>query len=406
MPNVRPIRSRAEYDAAVRRLDVLMATDPEPGSVDDDELELLQMVIGRYDDEHAKEWPLSPIEAIEFRMQQNGLEKKDLAPFLGSLSRVSEVLSGRRELTVGMIRKLHEGLGIPAKSLIGSSRLEEGSEYADEDYERFPLKEMQDRGFFAVRDLSLAGLRSKAKELMSPWIQQASMASPALLRAPLHQSGNRTMDDYALLAWKLIVMDKARKIEPRGVYKPGFVTDAWLRSIAKLSVFDDGPRLAQEQLSRHGIRLVIVRHFSKTYLDGAAMLDAKGPIIALTLRHDRVDNFWFALLHELKHVISHLAGSRLFIADNLDDKARHEQAEEGEADRAAQEALIPSELWERAPVRVSHALEDALALASEAEVHPAIVAGRVRFETGNWRLLSGLISSAGPVSGHFAEQTV
>lgn len=404
MPNVRPIRSRAQYDAAIERLDVLMSTDPESGSADDDELELLQMVIGRYDEEHAKDWPLSPIEAIEFRMQQNGLEKKDLEPFLGSLSRVSEILSGRRELTVGMIRKLHEGLGIPAKSLIGSSRLSEGSDFTDEDYERFPLKEMQDRGLFPVRNLSLGSLRTKARELMTPLIRQAGMASPALLRAPLHQSGNRTMDDFALQAWKLLVMDKARATDVRGTYKAGLITPSWLRSIAKLSVFDDGPRLAQEQLSRSGIRLVIVRHFSKTYLDGAAMLDDKGPIVALTLRHDRVDNFWFALLHELKHVGSHLVGSRLFIADNLDDKARHEQTEEDEADKAAQEALIPSELWERAPVRLSHSMEDAIALAEEAEVHPAIVAGRVRFATGNWRLLSSLISSAGPVSGHFEQQ--
>lgn len=182
------------------------------------------------------------------------------------------------------------------------------------------------------------------------------------------------------------------------------VTSAWLRDLAKLSAFDGGPRLAQEYLSKHGISLVFEKHFKKTYLDGAAMLDGEQPIVALTLRHDRVDNFWFALLHELIHVAKHLRPSHLFIADNLDDKTRKGQTEEDEADAGAQEALIPMSLWKNSSVFRTHAPEDAIALAREAGVHPAIVAGRLRFETGNWRLLSGLVSSADSVRQHFAEQ--
>lgn len=402
---IRPLRTQDDYLAAVKRLDELIAADPKSGSPGDDELELLQVLIGKFDEERVEAWPVTPVEAIEFRMKQGGLSKSDLVPYFGSLPRVSEVLSGTRELTVEMIRKLHEGLGIPAKSLIGSTRLVGGHEFSQDDYERFPLKEMQDRGYFeGASDLGLSALRARAKSLMSPWVQRASLASPALLRAPLHQSGNRTMDDHALLAWRLIVTSKAQAIEPRGEYKQGTITDAWLRNIAKLSAFDEGPRLAREQLSRYGIRLVVVKHFNKTYLDGAAMLDQKGPIVGLTLRHDRVDNFWFALLHELKHIGAHLVGERVFIADNLEDKGRRNQIEEEEADKAAQEALIPSALWERSAVKDTYLLDDAMTLAREADIHPAIVAGRVRFVTGNWRLLSGLISSAGTVSQHFSDQ--
>ena len=133
------------------------------------------------------------------------------------------------------------------------------------------------------------------------------------------------------------------------------------------------------------------------------MLDGEAPIVALTLRHDRIDNFWFALLHELIHVQRHLTASDPCIADNLDDKTRTSD-QELEADREAGEALIPEAVWVNAPVRISHSTEDAVDLARQLQIHPAIIAGRVRKETENWRLLSNLISSAGKVSDLFNNQ--
>ena len=212
------------------------------------------------------------------------------------------------------------------------------------------------------------------------------------------------MDEFGLLAWRASVVRMAHASPPRGSYKDGVITPAWLRDVAKLSSFDRGPRLAQEFLSKHGICLVLKRHFKKTYLDGAAMLQGSMPIVALTLRYDRPDNFWFALLHELAHVQLHLRPTCLFIADNLDDKARSTHRVEEEADAGAQEALIPEKLWKASAVRKTHALGDALELAQQAGVHPSIVAGRVRHETKNWRLLAGLISTAGSVKACFADQ--
>jgi HTH-type transcriptional regulator/antitoxin HigA len=161
--------------------------------------------------------------------------------------------------------------------------------------------------------------------------------------------------------------------------------------------------LAQEYLSNPGIALVFERHFEKTYLDGAAMLDGEMPIVALTLRHDRLDNFWFALLHELIHVQRHLTPEDPCFADNLNDKTRT-SAQEQEADREAGETLIPEAVWTTAEVRTSHTAEDAIALARHLQIHPAIVAGRIRKETENWRLLSNLISSTGKVSDLFVNQ--
>lgn len=405
---VRIIRTHDEYEAALARLAVLMKTDLAPGSGEEDEFELLRLVVADFDRKHQQPYPVQPLDAIAFRMEQQRLSRKDLVPYIGSLSRVSDVLAGRRALTVSMMRRLHRGLGIPAASLIGAD--DQVSLEDDEpqyDYTKFPLAEMAERGLFGGRKFSAKELREDAEDLVTAFMHQTcsgSLPAQARLRAPMHQNGARSMDQYALTIWRARALCKARKAPPRGQYQDGVITTTWMRDLAKLSAFDGGPRLAQEHLSRHGICLVFERHFKKTYLDGAAMLEGLVPVIGLTLRHDRVDNFWFALLHELVHVAKHLRAGHTFIADNLEDKTRLERAEEEEADAGAREALIPTKLWERAAVRNTHSVDDALSLAREAGVHPAIVAGRLRHVTGNWRLLASLISSAGSVSQYFEDQ--
>ena len=95
-------------------------------------------------------------------------------------------------------------------------------------------------------------------------------------------------------------------------------TSESLREVAKLSFFDEGPLLAREFLEKHGIHLIIERHLQKTYLDGAALLlEDSTPVVGLTLRYDRIDNFWFCLLHELAHIVLHLGkeNQNLFVDD-------------------------------------------------------------------------------------------
>jgi len=181
-------------------------------------------------------------------------------------------------------------------------------------------------------------------------------------------------------------------------YDGGTVTDAWLKDLTKLSRFEQGPRLAQEFLADAGIALVFEDHFEKTYLDGAAMLDGTRPVIALTLRHDRLDNYWFALLHELIHVQKHLRPDNDFIADNLEDKLQMQTHDEQEADEGAKNTLIAPAEWESAAVRLEPSTENALALAAQLRIHPVIVAGRVRHAEGNWRRLSNIKA---PVRQHF-----
>lgn len=111
------IKTESEYAAILARIDKLM--DATPNTARGDELELLSLLVHDYED---KVFPMDkpdPVAAIRFRMAQQGLQPKDLVPFLGSRSRVSEVLSGRRSLSLKMIRALAAGLGIPAEVLLG-----------------------------------------------------------------------------------------------------------------------------------------------------------------------------------------------------------------------------------------------------------------------------------------------
>lgn len=117
---IRPIRTDADYQAALAAIDQLTADDrePGPGSAEADRLDVLLALVYDYEAQHYPIDPPDPIEAIKFRMEQGGLTRRDLEAAIGSDGRVSEVLNRRRRLTLPMIRRLNEMFGIPAESLI------------------------------------------------------------------------------------------------------------------------------------------------------------------------------------------------------------------------------------------------------------------------------------------------
>ena len=114
---IRPIRTDADHAAALRRIDELM--DAQTGTPEADELDVLATLVEAYEDRHFPIADPDPLAAIQFRMEQLDLSRKDLEPLLGSRGRVSEVLNGRRALSLQMIRRLNRELGIPLESLVG-----------------------------------------------------------------------------------------------------------------------------------------------------------------------------------------------------------------------------------------------------------------------------------------------
>ena len=116
---IRPIRTDADNEAALAEISKLMKSDPELGTPDGDRLDVLATLVQAFEAKHYPVEPADPIEAIKFRMEQQGLTPRDLEPMIGRLNRVYEVLARRRPLTLAMVRRLHAQLGIPAESLIG-----------------------------------------------------------------------------------------------------------------------------------------------------------------------------------------------------------------------------------------------------------------------------------------------
>jgi HTH-type transcriptional regulator/antitoxin HigA len=118
---IKVIKTDEEHETALVEFETSLNANPPAGTPEADRLELLALLIRDYEDEHYPIPSPDPIEAIKFRMEQEGLTRKDLEAYIGSSSKVSEVLNRKRKLSLGMIRALHKGLDIPAEVLIEES---------------------------------------------------------------------------------------------------------------------------------------------------------------------------------------------------------------------------------------------------------------------------------------------
>lgn len=397
------IRTEEDYNAAMARIEEIFHAPV--GTPEADELELLVHLVEVYEAERYPIDPPDPIAAIEFRMEQQGLTQRDLIPLIGSRSKVSEVLSGKRPVTMRMARALHQHLGISAEVLLQETGASFDASLVGVEWERFPLAEMARRGWIE----RLMPYKDYAEELVRGLMDSAGgrqNAMQPLFRRNAHRRENANTDWYALQAWCWRVMALAKDDLPGSSYKPGSVTPEFMSEVARLSPKRNGPRMAQSFLSEHGISLVIERHLSKTHLDGATLWfgdDRDRPVIGMTLRYDRLDNFWYTLMHELAHVGRHETKAENQFFDDMSLRGAKNVSDdciEVEADEWAEEALIPGEMWEASAVQFSPGTLDVIELATEVGVHPAVVAGRVRFERGDYRLLSQLVGS-GEVRGVF-----
>lgn len=386
---IKVIKDQESYESALIEIEKLIDLDPQPGTPEIDRLELLALLVEAYE---AKSFPATvptPIEAIRFRMEQQNLSQRDLVPYIGSRSKVSEILSGKRPLSLSMIRALHKGLGIPAKALLGDN---DASEFEDTgiEWDRFPLKEMISRSWIKA---NFSEVKDRAEEILRRFF--APLGSPMEVTALYMRTDSvrsaRSMDKYALAVWKARVVMLALNDLPSVEYKPNTVTPEFLGEVARLSWSETGPLLAREFLRKHGIPLIIEPHLPHTHLDAAAIMRLPDrPIIGLSIRHDRLDNFWFCLMHELAHIALHYGQGITEFYDDLDIK-HSDDPREREADALAGEALIPEAEWKRSPASVLRSPEAAQDLADKLRIHTAIVAGRMRHEYKSYQVLNNLV---------------
>lgn len=390
MIDVKLIKTPEEHEKVLKRIEELF--DAEPDTPEGDELELLVTLLELYEKE---KYPISspdPISAIKFRMEQQGLKNKDLIPYIGSKSKVSEVLSGKRALSLNMIRKLNEGLGIPAEVLIQ----ETGKALPDSSIMKhginFPFTEMFRRGWF--KDFfngTLNEAKELKEELLIQFIGPFKINDFALCYNRKSDNTKSENIDDILMAWRIRVMNIAAT-EKLPVWNNENLTEEFFSELAKLSYLQEGPKLAKEFLNKAGIHFVIENHLEKSHLDGSSMLMPDGsPLIALTLRHDRLDSFWFTLFHELAHVKQHLSENNTAYFDDMYNEMSKKI--EKEADSYAKEMLIPSQLWKSSGLRITSTASDIKEFASKYRISPSIPAGRLRFENKNYSVFTNLIGN-------------
>ena len=385
--NIKVIDSPELYHTYLNKVQKLISSSPPAGTKESDELELLTLLLEKYDEENFKIQNPDPVDAIIFRMSQKNLKQTDLVKYFGSKSRVSEVLSRKRPLTIQMIRDVSTGLNIPVEILISESQKVNESNH-DLYWNNFPIKEIAKKGW--LEDL----ISNKKDELISSFEKFFSTSEidfqSASFKKRFYGSESNSNSEYAIYAWLARVQNLASKEKTS---LPDFdqtvVNEEFIKNLVHLSWLEAGPRLAVEYLNKAGISVIFEGHLKGTYLDGAAFKDKDGrPIIALTLRYDRLDNFWFTLVHELVHIWKHIKSDEKFI-DDLDGDSEDEK--ESEANRITRDAFIPRSIWRRSEAYLNPSKENIYKLSRELKISPSIIAGRLRKEKGNYSLHTDLL---------------
>jgi HTH-type transcriptional regulator/antitoxin HigA len=337
-----------------------------------------------------------PLLLVKARIAR-GWTQKDLADALGikeqQIQRYESDFYATARLAT--LLKVADALGLEVREL---ARLKQATDDLDGN---FPIREMLRRGWFEHFSGGISEAKKRAKELIERFFLEAGISFDAVA---MHRKNIRLrgkFDEYALLAWHARVITKSvRQFLPR---KFAFddLNDEWFRELSKLSAKSDGPQQARNWLIQSGIHFVVEPHLPQTHLDGAALLSSDGaPIVALTLRHDRLDNFWFVLFHELAHIKLHL--SRPERLEFFDDTEVEADDLESEADRFALNSLIPPETWATSLAKFSKSTEAVIQEAKSLNIHPSVLAGRIRKERGNYYILNDLVGS-GQVRRQFEE---
>ncbi|HQI05891.1 MAG TPA: helix-turn-helix domain-containing protein [bacterium] len=378
------IKNEKDYKAALARIDELF--DIPEGDPREDELELLYMLVEKYEEENYKIDLPDPIEAIKFRMEQSGMDRKDLAKYIGSMSKVSEILNRKRPLSLSMIRALHEGLGIPAEVLLKDSTAKLNS--CKYEMKKFPFSEMFKRGYF---DSDCKNL-NEVKEYWEECLEKLFCGFNRMKLDPCYRKSKTGLgDDDSLKAWLAKVINLVNE-ENLPSYNRESLENAVDR-IVKLSYFPSGVQLVKEALNKTGIHFVILSHLPKTRLDGACFLSEKGnPVIAMTLRYDRLDNFWFTLLHEIGHIYNEdINSSNKLIMDDIESD-NHSDKKEVAADKFALNAFIPLKTWNKNK-ELLLTKTDVIKFSEQLGISPAVVAGRIRKEESDYTKFSDLVGN-------------
>ncbi|EKO3509359.1 ImmA/IrrE family metallo-endopeptidase [Vibrio fluvialis] len=257
--------------------------------------------------------------------------------------------------------------------------------WIDEREQDIPYAELIRRGYISSE--------SKDKDTFNLVSKKFKSDKVALFKSGDLKDSERR--DTIVMMWESVVYNKANSIiAPE--FNPEVVDQAYLTKISKLSENVANLNIIGDVLFKDGIILVIEKKFDGLGKDGCVFKNKRGnPVISISLRYDRFDNFWFTLLHELAHISLHFDRlDRAIVEDIYKDDSDDEI--ESEANYLAKESIVPRKIWRSSGITRSKSVEKLYDLAKELGVHPSLLAGRARFETKDWRLFSDVINEGSP----------
>jgi HTH-type transcriptional regulator/antitoxin HigA len=335
--------------------------------------------------------------------------QRDLAAILGRPEQaISEIINGTKQITPETSLELSQAFGTsPAfwHTLEANYRLELARTQAQGDvitrrsrlYAELPLREMASRGWLTLHE-SVDELEAEVIGCVGVPV----LPEPPRLAARWRGSSGRSALTYAQLAWLRRAETLARDQTGIGAWRDDHLEPLARELSSHMRLVEDVTHVPAT-LARWGVRFVCLRHLPKTYLDGAAFWLDEGPAVALTLRYDRIDAFWFTLMHELAHLAEGRSEAYLDqLEDGGEDPPDQSPADacEEAADRLTSRWLLAPETFAdfvtRTGPRFSRAGIEAFA-ASQSR-HPGIVLGRLQREgVVPYRNLRGLLVKVSPV---------
>lgn len=377
-----------DFDRISTETERLDALDRLAQTYDSAERTQLIGMIAEYEAGHPDMIPPvpAPAEFIRNAMVRLGITQTALAKQLGSRGRVSELLTGKRTPSINEIKILRALLGISADRLIPSGETELTTQA--QAFPRYPVGEMFKRGWLE----SAPRAKEKIQEVVDALCARVAVPSMCFQGTAFRRSIDTHVksDPAALHAWLLGArLTALNALERLGAYVDIRGNTDFLKKVVQLSAKKQGPVQAVEFLRQQGIALLVVPHLKRTHLDGGVFCVNGHPVVVLTLRYDRLDAFWFTLLHELAHlVLGHVVPEKEdFIIDDLD--AEKQEQQEQDANVLARISAIPDEIWKKNRQSLMRASVASMYLvADELGIHPSIVAGRIRYERRDYRVLS------------------
>jgi HTH-type transcriptional regulator / antitoxin HigA len=324
----------------------------------------------------------SPGRIIRRELDARGWTQKDLAHIMDRPEQfISQIVNAHKRITPETALQLAAAFGtsadlwlnLEARYQLHQARQKEESQDVirkSKLYSRIPISELRKRGWIKF-DNSVEALERE----VCAFLEIDNPNESPELAVSLRQSQIDTPEITAEIAWLKRVerLARAQMVENFNRARLKAAIPSLLEHSTKVQQVVEIPVLLLDL----GVHFVIVRHLPKTYIDGAAFFMNGQPVVALTLRYDRIDNFWFTLMHELAHIVAGHEGGYL---DNLDEPA--ESPEEKEANRLAQDWLImPQDLAHFIKTtRPYFSYDKIVSFAARQNRHPGIVVGRLHHD--------------------------